>query len=128
MRISDWSSDVCSSDLEDRDVDAPLIFASGARAGPVDHDLTLAQAEQATIEERPAAKLRPGARTCGERAEQEQRLLLLPHDPFEILGDMCRIGCIQRRKSCRHQLLFAIESIATIATKMIAELQGAIGR
>src|SRR3546814_11250871 len=80
---------------EDRDVDAPLIFASGARAGPVDHDLTLAQAEQATIEERPAAKLRPGARTCGERAEQEQRLLPLRSEERRV-GKECVSTCRSR--------------------------------
>ena len=47
---------------EGRDMDAPFIFAAGSRAGAVDDDLALAQAERPAVEQAAGAEFLPGAR------------------------------------------------------------------
>src|SRR3546814_1582854 len=88
MRISDWSSDVCSSDLPRVDLGAQ----------PVDHRLTLGQGRPVLDRrdgERPA---RPG-RLLGLAGERRQRRLGDPR-----LGDQppaLEAGVVADRKSTR---------------------------
>src|SRR3546814_1563697 len=94
-------------------MDAPLIFAAGARAVPGDDDFALAKADQSLVEKRTAPELRPGAPACRESGEEKQRFPAVSHDMRKVGGHIFRIGPHQRRNSCHGPLLPAIESIAT---------------
>jgi hypothetical protein len=83
---------------EGRDMDAPFIFASGARAGAVDDDFALAQAQRAAVEQAAGAEFLPGARAHGDGAEQEQ-WRRATHDAVELLLDFRRVWRIERRKA-----------------------------
>src|SRR3546814_10949891 len=59
MRISDWSSDVCSSDLPAREAERALVFFPGSTLGNFTHaeSLRLLRAMRATMGERGRALL-----------------------------------------------------------------------
>ena len=60
------SSVRCAAGAKSRDMHAPFIFASGERAGAVDHDLALAQGERPAVEQAAAAEFLPGPRLAGD--------------------------------------------------------------
>ena len=81
---------------EGRDMHAPFIFASRARAGPHDDDLSLPQRERAAVEQAAGAKFLPGPWLAGDGAEQQQRRRTA-HDAVELLLDLGRVGRLKRR-------------------------------
>ena len=81
-----------------RDMHAPFIFASGQRAGAVDHDLALTQGERTAVQKAAGAEFLPGPRIGGYDAKQGQRRRAA-HDPVELLLDLRRIRRLQRRNA-----------------------------
>jgi hypothetical protein len=81
---------------EDRDVDAPFVFASRPRAGAVDDDLAFAQRQRPAVQQTAGAEFLPGAWLAGDHAEQHQRRRA-PHDPVELLLNLRCIRRLQRR-------------------------------
>ena len=79
-----------------RDMDAPFVFASGARAGAVDHDFALAQSQRTAIEQAAGAKFLPGPRIGGDDAEQGQGRGAA-HDAVELTLDFLRVWRRKRR-------------------------------
>jgi len=72
---------------EQRDMDAPFVLAAQACRGAVDHDLALAQAERAFVEQAAGKHLAEHARAPRHGAEQRQWLEAGRHDAPERLGD-----------------------------------------
>src|SRR3546814_9021433 len=70
MRISDWSSDVCSSDLADEQQLLPVPFAAAARRGAVGKDE--AARYQPVDEDAHAIAERRGGHRRDSAAEQQQ--------------------------------------------------------
>jgi hypothetical protein len=75
---------------------APFIFASGQRAGAVDHDLALAQAQRSAIQQAAGAEFIPGPRVAGDDAKQRQRWRAA-HDAVELRLNLRRIRRLKRR-------------------------------
>ena len=83
---------------EGRDMHAPFIFASGARAGAVDDDFALAQAERPLVEQAAGAEFLPGPGVAGDDPEQGQRRLAA-HDAVELPLDFRLIRRLKRRNA-----------------------------
>src|SRR3546814_13344130 len=66
MRISDWSSDVCSSDLAPPTSEKKLFIseATSARAVPVHARLAIANIPAQAADERSTRPIKPHRRTC----------------------------------------------------------------
>jgi len=77
---------------EDRDVDAPFVFAAEPGRRAIDHDLPLPEPERAFVQQ--AAGEHPGedARAFRHGAEQHERLDARRHDALERLGDGGFVG------------------------------------
>ncbi len=81
---------------EDGDMHAPLVFAPVQRAGAVDHDLALPQAQRTVVEQAAGAEFLPGPRMPGHDAEQHQRRRTA-HDAVELGLNLRGIGWRERR-------------------------------
>src|SRR3546814_3222487 len=94
MRISDWSSDVCSSDLTILDLNA------AARAEPALEAIAcdLAEALQQVMSQRAPVTIERRAAENGRESHHEVRLTALPGQ--EILVLIREIG----RASCRERV------------------------
>ncbi len=79
-------------------MDAPFVLATGARAGAVDDDFALSQAERAAVEQAAGGKFLPGPRAARDGAKQHERRRAA-HDAVELLLDLRGIRRLQRRKA-----------------------------
>jgi hypothetical protein len=66
---------------------APFIFATGQRAGPVDDDFPLPQTQRAAIQQAGGPEFFPGAGVAGDHPEQHQRRRAT-HDAVELRLDV----------------------------------------
>jgi len=74
-------------------MNTPFVLAAEPRRGAVDHDLALAQADWAFVEQAAGEHLAEYARALRHGAEQRQRLEAGRHDAFQRLGN---VGWIRR--------------------------------
>ena len=82
---------------EEGHVHAPLVLGAAAGAGPVDHDLALAQRDRAAVEQAPRHDAQEHPLVHRERAEQGERRHARRHDALERGGHGRGIGWRERR-------------------------------
>src|SRR3546814_7144260 len=98
MRISDWSSDVCSSDLRDSSGGAALVEIIGHAGGPYDPPLRLTAIDddEVAVDEAPGRGGEIGNRLGHVRSEEHtselQSLMRISYAVF----------CLKKKKMIKH--------------------------